>query len=247
MRIEVPSGRRKLVDDLKTSIAAVEERDFLLDTRRLFQESRIKYESRFEELKIENKPTIFAVNHFKRKVWDRLSIHPTHMFGNTRESFVVAGLVSVGAKELSLKSSSWLIKADIRTKVGSITLHDAAMQKGFIEVYDHIAIPENATRETVTSMYERAAEKLRKGKNIGVFAEEEPSYQMQKDGEILKNVLKIFRNRGTSLQVVPVSVFYDGLFIVHFSKPIQAGFNPKQDAEAVITSIASKLPQSMRP
>lgn len=245
--IETRPGSPGVVNNARESFTRREKRDFLLDMERFVQENRIRREFRFEELEIENKPTIFAANHFKRKVWDRLSIHPTHTLGNTRESLIIAGLVSMGAMILSRRPSSWLIKQEIRTKVGPITLQYAAMQKDFIETYDHIAIPENANRKTVISMFEQAEEKFRGDKNLGVFAEEEPSCQMQEDGQNIKNILTIFKNRGIRLQVVPVSVSYDRLFLVHFSKPIQAGLNPRQDASDVISAIASKLPASLRP
>lgn len=238
-----------IVNDAIKSFARGEKRDFLLDIKQFVLENRIRSEFQFDELRLENNPTIFASNHFKRRVWDRLSIHPTHMFGNTRESLIVAGLVSVGAEELSGKSSSWLIKQEIRTKVGPITLRYAAMQKDFIETYDHISIPEVATRETVGSIRRQIKEKLERGKNIGVFAEEEPNHQMQEDGEILKNVLKILvKDRELKLQVVPVSMSYEGgVFVIRFSEPIQAGSNPREDAAEVIAAIASKLPESLRP
>lgn len=247
--IETRPGSPGVVNDAIESFARGEKRDFLSDMEQFIQENRIKSEFRFEELGIEIKPTVFAANHFKRKVWDRLSIHPTHMFGNTRESLIVAGLVSMGARELSGKASSWLIRENIRTKIGPITLCEASMQKDFIETYDHIAIPENANRQTVTSIREQAEEKIKKGKAIGVFAEEEPSYQMQEDGEILKNVLKILgKDKKINLQVVPVSVSYEhGVLVLRFSKPIQAGFNPRRDADEVISVIVSKLPQPQRP
>lgn len=245
--LEARSARRTLERDVESAMDKGEKRDFLSDVKKIIETGGVKYEFKFDEPQLKNKPTIFAANHFKRRSWERISLNPTHMIGNTRESLIIAGLISMGAQEIYGKSSSWLIQENIKTKVGPASLKYASMQKDFIKTYDHIAIPDTVTRETLPLIREQVQDRIRRGKDIAVFAERDPSYKMRKNGRILKNALKLL-NKEFDLQVVPVSVSYqNGIFIAHFSRAIQPSLNPKRDVEFIVSTIASKLPFSMRP
>ncbi len=233
---------------LSPSVIVGETRSFTADIQEKGYLRHVNYKFDFEELQIQDKPIIFAANHFVRQRKDRRTINLMNIIFNTRESMLVAGIISIGGEKIGRRTISWVIEEELEVKVG-----EAAKQKSFIKTYDHIPMSkykhEKKTLGGGSETYTEIAKRLTRGKNIAVFTEGDPGQKMRGKSESLAALLTVLRKRKKiDFQVIPVSIFYeDRTFKTIFSKPVQSGDNPRQDAADVILAIASKLPHPLRP
>lgn len=255
MFLEARFARRSLMRDIESEMKKGGKGDFLSDIKKIIEVEGIKYHFDLDEqeLKDKRKPTILASNHFTRHFRDRMSIYPAHMFGNTRESLLVSGIVSVVAEMLTKTGASWMIKEQVRTAIGPHKLKHAGMQRSFIRYYDHIPVlkAENDRKGLAggLAIYSEVEDRFAKGKSVGIYPEGDKSHEMQANYDAFKTFLLVLKRRkGIDYQIIPASVYYEnGKFVIKFSKTIQSGDNPKQDAAMVMESIASKLPAALRP
>lgn len=229
-------------------IVVGEKRSFTADIQNKGYLRNIDYRFEFEQFQIENKPSIFVANHFIRSRKDRRTVNLWNIVFNTRESMIAAGIISIGGERIGGRPISWVIEEELEVRIG-----DAAKQKKFIKDYDHIPMSKYKHKKKAmgggSETYAEIAKRLTGGKNVAVFTGGEPGQKMEGKPESLAALLTVLgKRKKIETQVVPVSIFYEnGAFMINFSKPIQSGLNPMQDAKEVFAAIASKLPPSIRP
>lgn len=236
-------------ETLSPAAISGEKRSFTADIQDKGYLKNIKIVLEFESPQVENRPTIFAANHFARRRIDRGIVNPLNIIFNTRESMLTIGAISIGGEQLTGgRPISWVIEQDLEVKVG-----EAAKQKKFIEDYDHIPMSKYKHEAKGigggSKTYSEIANKLTSGKSVAVFIEGEPGQKIRGNSNSLAALLLVLgKRKKIDVQVIPVSIFYqDKAFRVIFSKPILASQNPRKDAAEAVTAITSKLPQSLRP
>lgn len=201
-----------------------------------------------------SKPLIVALNH-----------HSRQRYFTTEESLRTVAIASVSARDhgVTEKHIAWMVRELPIPPVG-IGKMARQVQNATGPVFDSVpaktvkkltfrrGIPqlrETMTKDDTTSLVTRVASKVQNGNALGIFPEQEPTFQLKPHHRNFERTLNSLKLLAPEYQIATLSVFYEGKLahaiygpVLEFTRESDA----RQTAIQVMQGIARNMPRDLR-